>query len=146
MLPEVTMDVIGGNPPPSLSALAVRDKDFRVHGFVPDVRPYISSAALYVCPIMDGGGTKLKILDALAMGKPIVAHPIACEGIAVREGHDVMFAREPDDFVHCIVTLLRDPQRRRQMSANARSLAESSYSYTLIGRKLAGDLEKLQAS
>jgi glycosyltransferase involved in cell wall biosynthesis len=145
-VPEVTMDVIGGNPPPALSALADRDKDFRVHGFVPDVRSYIGIAAVYVCPIMDGGGTKLKILDALAMGKPIVAHPIACEGIAVREGHDVIFAREPGEFVQSIVTLLRSPQRRQQMSANARSLAESSYSYSLIGRKLAGELEKLQAS
>ncbi len=145
-IPAVTMDVIGGNPPPALAALAARDKDFRVHGFVPDVRPYISSAALYVCPIMDGGGTKLKILDALAMGKAIVAHPIACEGIAVREGHDVIFAQESGEFVQSIVTLLRDPLRRKQMSANARSLAESSYSYALIGRKLASELEKLRAS
>lgn len=145
-IPEVTMDVIGANPPTALSAVAVRDKNFRVHGFVPDVRPYISSAALYVCPIKDGGGTKLKILDALAMGKPIVAHPIACEGISVRDGHDVIFAQEAGDFVHSIVALLRNPQRRKQMSANARSLAESSYSYALIGRKLAAELEKLVAA
>ena len=77
-LPGVTMDVIGANPSPRLSALAARDRDFRVRGFVPDVRTDISTAALYVCPIKDGGGTKLKILDALAMGRPIVAHPIAC--------------------------------------------------------------------
>lgn len=145
-VPEVTMDVIGGNPPSALSALAARDKDFRVHGFVPDVRPYISGASLYVCPIMDGGGTKLKILDALAMGKPIVAHPVACEGIAVRDGHDVIFAREPSEFVQSIATLLRSPQTRKQMSANARSLAESLYSYAFIGRKLIGELEKLRAS
>jgi glycosyltransferase involved in cell wall biosynthesis len=63
-LPGVTMDVIGGNPPPRLLALAAQDEDYRVHGFVPDVRPYINRAAVYVCPIMDGGGTKLKILDA----------------------------------------------------------------------------------
>ena len=98
-LPGVTMDVIGGSPPPRLSALAARDEDFRVHGFVSDVRPYIGRAAAYVCPIMDGGGTKLKILDALAMGKAIVAHPIACEGIEVQDGRDVIFAREPDEFV-----------------------------------------------
>jgi polysaccharide biosynthesis protein PslH len=141
-LPEVTMDVVGGNPPPGLSALAARDKDFRVHGFVPDVRPYIGAAALYVCPIMDGGGTKLKILDALAMGKPIVAHPIACEGIGVRDGHDVIFAREPGEFVRSIVTLLESPQTRKQMAVNARLLAESSYSYTVIGRKLVKELEQ----
>lgn len=143
-LPGATMDVVGGNPPPPLTVLAARDKDFRVHGFVPDVRPYISRATVYVCPIMDGGGTKLKILDALAMGKPIVAHPIACEGIAVRDGHDVIFAREPVEFVRAIATLLADPHRRKQMSMNARCLAESSYSYAYIGRKLVSELERLR--
>lgn len=145
-LPEVTMDLIGGNPPRALSALAARDTNFRVHGFVSDVRPYIDAAALYVCPIMDGGGTKLKILDALAMAKPIVAHPIACEGIGVRDGHDVVFAREPHEFVKSIVALLESPQARRRMSANARALAESSYSYAFIGRRLIGELEKVRAS
>ena len=145
-LPGVTMDVVGANPPPALAALSARDRDFRVHGFVQDVRPYISAAAVYVCPIMDGGGTKLKILDALAMGKPIVAHPIACEGIGVRDGHDVMFAREPGEFVQSIVALLGSPERRKQMSANARALAESGYSYAFIGRKLVSELENLRAS
>jgi glycosyltransferase involved in cell wall biosynthesis len=143
-LPGVTMDVIGGNPPQPLTALASRDKDFRVNGFVPDVRPYISRAAVYVCPIMDGGGTKLKILDALAMGKPIVAHPIACEGIAVRDGHDVIFAREPVEFVRAIAALLADRHKRKQISMNARSLAESFYSYAFIGRKLVSELERLR--
>jgi glycosyltransferase involved in cell wall biosynthesis len=140
-LPGVTMDVIGANPSPRLSALATRDRDFRVRGFVPDVRTDITTAALYVCPIMDGGGTKLKILDALAMGKPIVAHPIACEGINLRDGEDVVFAREPSEFVDAIVTLFGNPQWRRRLSANARSLAESSYSYSVIGRRLVSAVE-----
>jgi glycosyltransferase involved in cell wall biosynthesis len=144
-LPGVTMDVIGGNPPPRLAALSARDKDFRVHGFVPDVRPYMSRAALYVCPIMDGGGTKLKILDALAMGKPIVAHPIACEGIEVQDGRDVMLARKPDEFAKKITTLLEAPERRRQLSLNARSLAESSYSYSFIGHQLVSEFERCHA-
>ena len=141
-LPGVSIDVIGGSPPLRLSALAASDKDFRVHGFVPDVRPYISRAALYVCPIMDGGGTKLKILDALAMGKAIVAHPVACEGIGVRDGHDVIFARQPEEFVRTILALLGSPQTREKLSHNARSLAESSYSYAVIGRKLVRELEE----
>ncbi len=145
-LPGVTMDVIGSNPPSRLKDLAVRDKDFRVHGFVPDVRPYIGRAALYVCPIMDGGGTKLKILDALAMGKAIVAHPVACEGIRVQDGHDVVFAREPGEFVQSIVTLLENPQRRKQLSGNARSLAVSVYSYAMIGRRLVDELERCCAN
>ena len=144
-LPGVTMNVIGASPPPHLNQLAQRDKNFRVHGFVTDVRPYINRAALYVCPIMDGGGTKLKILDALAMGKAIVAHPVACEGIGVQDGHEVIFARDPEEFVQSIVTLLGDPRRRSQLAANARSLATADYSYAVIGRKLAGELEQCRA-
>lgn len=141
----VTMDVIGANPPARLSALAGRDANFRVHGFVPDVRAYIGRAALYVCPIMDGGGTKLKILDALAMGKAIVAHPIACEGIGVRDGHDVVFARDADEFVQNIAALLGNADRRRQLARNARLLAESVYSYSVIGRSLVNEFDRCRA-
>ena len=144
-LAGVTMDVIGANPPSRLVDLATRDRDFRVRGFVPDVRPFIGRAALYVCPIRDGGGTKLKILDALAMGKAIVAHPIACEGIGVQDGHDVIFAREPREFVQRIVTLLGSPQRKDELGRNARSLAESVYAYDVIGRTLVRELEQCRA-
>lgn len=144
-IPGITMDVLGGNPPQHLLALSARDADFRVHGFVPDVRPFIGAATVYVCPIMDGGGTKLKILDALAMGKPIVAHPIACEGINVQDGRDVIFARNPDEFVQNIAALFDNPQKRRDLSRNARTLVESAYSYSLIGRKLVAALERCHA-
>jgi polysaccharide biosynthesis protein PslH len=145
-VPGVTMDLIGGNPPPRLLALAEQDKNFRVHGFVPDVRPYIGRAAAYVCPITDGGGTKLKILDALAMGKAIVAHPIACEGIAVQDGRDVIFAREPEEFVRGVAALMESPELGRRLSLNARALAESSYSYSFIGRGLVTAIERCHAS
>lgn len=145
-VPGVTIDVLGGNPPPRLLALAAQDRDFRVHGFVPDVRPYVGRAAAYVCPIMDGGGTKLKILDALAMGKPIVAHPIACEGIEVQDGRDVIFARTPNEFVKSIAALLENLDLRKELSLNARSLAESSYSYYSIGRRLVSAIEQCRVS
>jgi polysaccharide biosynthesis protein PslH len=144
-VPGVTMDVLGGSPPPRLLALAAADEQFRVRGFVPDVRPYVNRAALYVCPIMDGGGTKLKILDALAMGKAIVAHPIACEGIEVQEGRDVIFARKPDEFADSIAMLLESPERRRKLALNARYLAESTYSYSFIGRRLVDAIERCRA-
>lgn len=144
-VPDVTMDVVGANPPQNLLDLSKRDNAFRVHGFVPDVRSFIGRAELYVCPIMDGGGTKLKILDALAMGKAIVAHPIACEGIGVTDGHDAVFARTPEEFVHHIVSLFSNLEQKRRLSVNARMLAESTYSYACIGRKLVSDFEQLGA-
>jgi len=132
----VTMHVVGANPPAPLQALASRDPSFKVHGFVPDVRVYLNQAAIYVCPIRDGGGTKLKVLDALAMGKALVADPIACEGIDVAEGQTVLFAREPQEYVRQIARLLGNEAERRRMGAAARLLAEESYSYAGIGRKL----------
>ena len=141
-LPGATMHVVGANAPAALTVLAERDPHFKVHGFVPDARAVVGPAASYVCPIMDGGGTKLKVLDALAMGKPLVAHPVACEGIDVRDGETVVFARDPQQFVAEIVSLLKDPARRAAMSQAARALAETKYSYASIGRKLAMELER----
>jgi polysaccharide biosynthesis protein PslH len=141
-LPGAKMHVVGANAPAALTELGQRDPHFKVHGFVPDARDVIGPAALYVCPIMDGGGTKLKVLDALAMGKPLVAHPVACEGIDVRDGENVVFATDPQQFVAKIVSLLGDPVCRDAMSAAARSLAEARYSYASIGTKLATDLER----
>jgi len=105
----------------------------RVHGYLPDIRPMIDSAALFVCPIRDGGGTKLKILDALAMRKCVVAHPVACEGINVTPGKDVIFASTPQEFIAEIRALLADPIRREAIGAAGRALVEKEYSFRAIG-------------
>ncbi|MBA3557834.1 MAG: glycosyltransferase [Gemmatimonadaceae bacterium] len=134
--PGVTMHIIGANPSEALKALSQREPRFKVLGFVPDVRPYLDRAEVYVCPITDGGGTKLKVLDALAMGSALVADPIACEGIDVKEGETVLFAREPEDYVRQIVRLLENKELRARMGAAARQLVEDRFSYESIGTKL----------
>ena len=141
-IPDVTMHLVGANPPAKLTELATQDPRFKVHGFVPDVRVYLNRAAVYVCPIMDGGGTKLKVLDGLAMDKPMVAHPIACEGIQVIDGETVLFARTPEDYVKHISTLFRDSALRARMGAAARDFVERTYSYASIGRKLRQAMEE----
>jgi len=132
-IPTVTLDVVGAGAPTALKELAARCVGVTLHGFVPEIRPLIGRAALYVCPIRDGGGTKLKILDALAMAKCIVAHPVACEGIAVTPGTDVIFADTPNDFVVQIESLLADPERRHKIGAAARQLAVDKFSFAAIG-------------
>jgi len=136
-VPGSSVDIVGASPPADLLELARRDPDFRVHGFVDDVRTYLDRAPVYVCPITDGGGTKLKILDALAMGKAIVADPIACEGIDVTDGVDVVFASRPEEYVSAIRRLFSDRDERVRLGANARRLAETKYAYSMIGQKLA---------
>lgn len=134
-VPSATMDIAGSNPPRSLTRLAHELEGVKVHGYVTDVRPLIDSAALYVCPIRDGGGTKLKVLDAFAMGKCVLAHPIACEGINVEPGRNVILATGAVEFADTAVALLADVGRRRQVGAAARALVEAQYSFSEIGAR-----------
>jgi glycosyltransferase involved in cell wall biosynthesis len=110
---------------------------------VNDVRPLMSAATLYVCPIRDGGGTKLKLLDAFAMQKCVVAHPIACEGIDVVPGRHVEFAESATGFVESIRRLLQQPRLRAEMGNAARQLVVERYSFAEIGRGLSDLFESL---
>jgi glycosyltransferase involved in cell wall biosynthesis len=141
--PDLQIDIVGANPPAAIKSLEATHPGFHVHGFVDDVRPYIGEAAIYICPIRDGGGTKLKILDAMAMAKALIAHPIACEGIAVTPHKDVLFAETPAQYVEHVGQLLKDSEKRAILGANARQLIESSYSYTSIGKQLSQTYENV---
>ena len=139
--PELECDIIGANPPESIRRLASRFPGFHVHGFVHDVRPYIDAATVYVCPIRDGGGTKLKILDAMAMAKAVVAHPVACEGIDVKNNHNVLLADNETKFIQHIDDLLCSSEKRKALGKEARRLMEESYGYQAIGRQLSTALQ-----
>lgn len=141
--PSLHVDIVGANPPRDLVELARRDDRFLVHGFVDDIRPLLDRAAVYVCPITDGGGTKLKILDALAMGKAIVAHPVACEGIDIVANENVLLAETVDEFVSAIHGLLEDESLQERLGGNARELAVEKYAYDRIGAELAERFESL---
>ena len=132
-----TMTVVGRGSIPLLNNIAATDSSFKVAGFVPDVRTYLEQASIYVCPIRDGGGTKLKVLDALGMGIPLIAHPIACEGINVRNGEHVIFAETPKQFCDAILSLSAAPELKMKLSANGRQLIEEQYCYNKIGEKMA---------
>ncbi len=134
--PDLQCDIVGSAPPQSVLNLAAGLKDVHVHGFVDDVRPLMDAATLYVCPIRDGGGTKLKLLDAFAMGKCVIAHPIACEGIDVSPGVNVQLAESAEAFTEAIGRYLSDPTARLEMGRAARSFVVERYSFSQIGRQL----------
>jgi sugar transferase (PEP-CTERM/EpsH1 system associated) len=140
-VPAATLDIAGSNPPDSIVNLARSLRDVTVQGYLPDVRPLIDSAAVFACPIQDGGGTKLKILDAFAMEKCVIAHPIACEGIEVSPGRNVVLASSPQQFVAEITSLLADDTRRKALGRAARELVETRYSYREIGVRFSAVLE-----
>jgi len=134
--PELRLDIVGSAPPRNVVELAAASKDVRVHGYVDDVRPLIEAATLYVCPIRDGGGTKLKLLDAFAMQKCVIAHPIACEGIDVTAGLNVELAADAAEFAAAIQRLLADRIGRERRGSAARELVIERYSFAEIGREL----------
>jgi sugar transferase (PEP-CTERM/EpsH1 system associated) len=134
--PDLRFTIIGNNPPAKLAEIAGKDGNIELLGYVDDVRPFFADAMISVCPIMDGGGTRIKILDALAMGMPIVSTSIGCEGINITPGADVLIADTPEEFAAKIDSIIKDANKRHSMSKNARKTAEENYSWKAISEKL----------
>jgi polysaccharide biosynthesis protein PslH len=127
-LPDVTVTVVGRNPGARLRACAERS-GIALTGTVDDVRPFVDEAAVYIVPLRAGGGTRLKIFEALAMGKAVVSTTVGAEGLAVTPGRDVAIADQPDEFARAVIALLRDPDQRRALGRAGRQLVQSRYSW-----------------
>jgi glycosyltransferase involved in cell wall biosynthesis len=128
--------VVGRQPPPSLLALSERDERVQVAGFVDDVRPYISAAAIYVCPIKVGGGTRLKILDALSMERPLVSTALGVSGLALVEGEHYLRAETAEEFSRQIARLEADASLREALGRRGRAVVEQRYSWDIAARAL----------
>ena len=94
-----------------------------VHGFVPDLRPYYRQAAVVVVPLLRGGGTNLKVLEAAASGKAIVTTSVGVEGLPFRAGDDLLVADSEADFARAVVLLLKDQSRQQQLGRHARQVS-----------------------
>ncbi|HSB80585.1 MAG TPA: glycosyltransferase family 4 protein [Candidatus Methylomirabilis sp.] len=139
-VPEVSMTVVGRNPRPSLRQAATA-AGIRVTGTVQDVRPYVAEAAVYVVPLRAGGGTRLKIFEALAMGKAVVSTTVGAEGLPLVSGEHFVRADDPAEFARAVVSLLRDPARRRALGMAGRHLVEQRYSWAQVAREFETHLE-----
>ena len=127
--------VVGQNPHARLAALADQP-GVVVTGRVEDVRPYIAAAGVYVVPLRIGGGTRLKVLEAMAMGKPIVSTRLGCEGFDLVADRELAVADTPAEFASAILALLDDADRRERMGQAARLFAGSRYDWSAIGPRL----------
>ncbi len=122
--------LVGNAPPPELQAFA--SDTITVTGRVPDVRPYLAQATVFVCPLRLGAGMKNKVLEALAMRVPLVATPLSVDGIAVQAGQDVLIADDDAALIEHVVRVLTDSDLQRQLAANGRHLIESRYSWAQV--------------
>ncbi len=129
--PAVSLTVVGRNPSRRLQRRAV-EAGVRLTGTVDDVRAFVAEAAVVVVPLRVGGGTRLKIFEALAMGKAVVSTTVGAEGLPLIDGTHWMRADEPAAFAAAVVALLRNPARRRQLGTAGRRLVEEHYSWAQI--------------
>jgi glycosyltransferase involved in cell wall biosynthesis len=116
--------IVGDHPTPQIRQMA--NATVVVTGRVPDVTPYLDRAALVVVPLRLGGGMRVKVLEALAAGKAVVASPLAVEGLDVMDGKHVLLADSDRQFSDAIVQLLTQPERRTALAAHARSWARAN--------------------
>jgi glycosyltransferase involved in cell wall biosynthesis len=142
-IPGVTLTVAGRDPTEKLRQLAQSNPQIQLTGTVPDVRPYIEQASVYVLPLQVGGGTRLKIFEAMAMGKAIVSTQIGAEGLPVVPGEHLLIENEPQDFATAVISLLNDVSRRRQIAEAARQLVESRFGWPEVGRSFHEILERV---
>lgn len=141
-IPEVKFYAVGQDPPEELKELSKIDKNIIVTGFVDDIRPIVQAAFLYVVPLRVGGGTRLKVLDALSTGKAILSTSVGCEGIEVIDGENIIIADEPEIFAKKAIELLEDPGKRLSLGKAARKLAENKYDWKVIGRQMQSIYER----
>ena len=133
-VPQVKFYVVGKDPPPHVRAMG--NDHVVVTGSVDDVRPFVYRSAVYVVPLRIGGGTRLKVCEAMAMKKPMVSTRVGAEGIDVEEGKTILFADEPQAFADATVRLLADRALQTELAENAYRLMQEKYAWSVIGRTL----------
>ena len=140
-LPDARFRVVGRNPSSRLAPLSA-DAQVDITGWVPDIRPYLERAELCVVPLQVGGGTRLKVLEAMAMGKPVLSTTLGCEGLEVAAGEEVVLADGSRAFAEAAVSLLGDPQRRRTLGTAARKAVTARYRWSQLAPQLEAAYEE----
>src|SRR5277367_389770 len=130
--PGCSLTVAGRNPTQEIRRLAESDPLITVTGTVPDVRPFVWRAAISIVPLRIGGGTRLKIFEAMASGIPVVSTAIGAEGLAVTDGKDIVLADSPAAFAHAVVQLLGNAGRRATISEAALELVTRRFSWEAV--------------
>jgi polysaccharide biosynthesis protein PslH len=133
-VPEVKLYIVGKDPSPAVQKIAT-DRVI-VTGKVPDLRTYYSLAQVSICPIRFGAGTLNKVIEPMAMGIPVVSTSIACAGMNVTDGKDILFADTPSEFATAVVKLIQSPELRQKIGSNGHKLAITEHDWEQIVAKL----------
>lgn len=134
-LPGATLALVGADPPPEVVALGGLP-GVTVSGTVPDVRPWVERADIVVVPLRSGGGTRLKILEAFALGRPVVSTPIGAAGLEVRDSEHLLLADDPEQFAAAVARLTADATLRERLVERAYALVRERYQWSAIAKRL----------
>jgi glycosyltransferase involved in cell wall biosynthesis len=140
-VPEARLVVVGKDPP--VDADAVRGAGVTLTGWVPDVAPFFADASAILVPIRSGGGTRLKLLDGLASGRPVISTSAGAEGIPLRHGQQALIADTASDFATAAVSVMRDRGLADRVGAAGRRLVEEEYDWGALGGRLEAALRGL---
>ncbi len=133
--PRAIFRIVGRDPLPAVRALS-QDPQIQVTGFVEDIRPTIAECDIFVVPLRAGAGTRLKILEALAMGKGVVTTSLGAEGLDVQDGEDLLIADKPLEFAQAVLTLINQPELAQSLGQNGRHLVAKFYDWKPIAARL----------
>ena len=131
-VPDATLTVVGRNPPAALVDLSREDSSLVITGRVDDVRPYIESAAAYIVPLRIGGGTRLKIFEAMAMEKAVVSTTVGAEGLPLTHGVELLLADEPRAFADAVVKVLSDSEYAAELGQRAASVVRENHGWRQV--------------
>jgi glycosyltransferase involved in cell wall biosynthesis len=140
-VPGVKLFIVGSNPGKDILKLT-SDESVVVTGYVDDLRPYLSRAWVVLAPLQEGFGVKVRVLQAMAMGKPVVATSMVARGIEVRAGRNIVLADGPEEFAGKVIELLNDRPLREELGIRARQLMETEHSWEDLTGRLNEVLEK----
>jgi glycosyltransferase involved in cell wall biosynthesis len=138
-LPDARLLIVGRGPQEELGSLRT-DPRIEVTGAVPDIAPYFRRATVAIAPLRSGGGTRLKILEALNAGRAVVATHLGAEGLALEDGEHLLLADDPPGLARAAAALLGDPVRRQRLAAAGRAVVERRYDWRVLGDELEGAL------
>jgi glycosyltransferase involved in cell wall biosynthesis len=134
-IPGIEFVVAGADPSPDLVELA-REPGVRLVGRVPDTRPWLEQAGVVVVPLLSGSGTRLKVLEAFAAGRPVVSTRLGAAGLGVEDGVHLLLADSPEEMAAAIARLVQSPELRERLVENAWRLVDERYRWTTIGQRL----------
>jgi len=142
--PDIKLQIVGRHADKTLQQLT-SDSSILLKGYVEDIRPYLARSSIVVVPMVSGGGMKTKVLEAMAMGKPVISTSIGATGLEIVPGKDIIIADDPREFATQVVRFLHNKPLRQEIGSNARRLVESRYSWEISADTLNGLLRSIAA-